>query len=424
MAHELDRTTDSFWRVHSELLVDDLSTNEPELRRGSKVLLAALVGMMLGLSAIPFYTLSVFAGPVTSDTGWSMTEFQFHFTIVSLGVLAAPLHGMALDRFSPRKVILVSIAVFGMAVVLAGWLAMVGLWAFYAAWLVAALTGQSTGPVGWTKIITGWFDRRRGIALGVALSGSGLFAFIGPMLLDRLITEAGWQIAYASLGFAVLTINLPIALIFLRSPPKPKLIDSAKQQEFSWVEILSNYRFFLIVAAFALIGFAVAGLISNLVPILQLDGVPRSTAAGLAGLVGFSVLVARIVVGLLLDRFWPPAIAAISMSLPAISCLALTGYLDISPTLTVILIGFSAGAEFDILAYLVSRYFSKEAYGRIYGFAYMAMMAGAGIAPPIFGSNFDRLGDYSLLLHFSAAIFAIAPFSLLLLRNPPRPAVS
>ncbi|WP_394730722.1 MFS transporter [Altererythrobacter sp. GH1-8] len=389
-----------------------------ELSRGATILLACTVGMMLGLSAIPFYTLGVFAEPVTNATGWSMAEFQFQFTCVSIGVLAAPIHGLLIDRLDPRKVVLTSILLFGLAVVLAGWMAMVSLFAFYASWLVAALVGQSTGPVGWTKFVTGWFDKQRGLALGIALSGSGIFAFVGPVVSEVLIAEIGWQQAYMALGAAILAINLPIALLFLRNPPTHCAVEKAPAAKFAWRTCLADFRFALITVAFALLGFAVSGVISNLVPILQTNGIERTSAAAMAGLVGISVLFARIVVGLLLDRFWPPLIAAVSMSLPAISCLTLAGQFELPIALAIILIGFCAGAEFDILAYLVSRHFPEEAYGRIYSVTYMAMIAGAGIAPPVFGNNLDRFGDYSQILYVSAAIFVIAPLSLLFLRNP------
>ena len=389
-----------------------------DLARGAPILLACTVGMMLGLSAIPFYTLSVFAEPVTNATGWSMAEFQFQFTCVSIGVLAAPLHGLLLYRFNPRKVVLISIICFGFAVILAGLMAMVGLFAFYAACLLASLAGQSTGPVGWTKFVTRWFDKRRGIALGIALSGSGIFAFVGPVASEVLIGELGWQGAYTALGVAILVINLPIVMLFLRNPPTQSSSEQLPGPEFAWRTCLQDYRLALIIASFGLLGFAVAGVISNLVPILQTSGIERSSAAALAGLVGVSVLFARIIVGLLLDHFWPPLVAAVSMSLPALSCVVLGGSMDASIVLAAVLIGFCAGAEFDILAYLVSRYFPEDAYGRIYSVSYMAMIAGAGIAPPVFGNNFDLYGDYSQILHVSAVIFIVAPMALLLLRKP------
>jgi len=392
--------------------------DNPELKRGASILVACTVGMMLGIGAIPFYTLGVFAGPVVEATGWSMAEFQFHFTCVSIGVLAAPIHGLLLDRFDPRKVVLTSISLFGLAVILAGWMAMLGLMAFYATWLVASFVGQSTSPLGWTKFVTGWFDKRRGIALGIALSGSGLFAFLGPIATDALIANVGWQNAYMVLGAAILAISLPISLVFLRNPPQSIAVEEISPHKFSWRTVLADYKFGLITVSFFLLGFVVAGLISNLVPILQTTGVERADAAALAGLVGLSVLFSRVIVGVLLDRFWPPIIAAISMSLPALSCLALAGQFEFPIALSVILIGLCAGAEFDILAYLVSRYFPKNAYGRIYSVTYMAMIAGAGSAPPIFGNYFDRNGDYSQILLISAVIFVIAPMSLLLLRKP------
>ena len=393
----------------------------PELRRGFGVLLASTVGMMLGLSAIPFYTLSIFAGPVTEATGWSMSQFQLAFTFKSLGVLSAPIHGYLVDRYDPRKVVLGSIFLFGAAVCLVGPMAGFGIVGYYVAWLLAAILGQSTGPVGWTKFVTSWFDRQRGIALGIVLSGSGFFAFVGPPLLVRAIDNFGWAASYTMLGIAILLISFPVSFLFLKATPAGEAREAKTERKGDLATALKGYRFWLIVVSFSFLGFVIAGLISNLVPMLELRGIARSDAAALAGLVGFSVIAARVIVGMLLDRFWAPAIATISLGLPALSCLALLGTIDLPPVLMVALIGLSAGAEFDILAYLVSRYFPREAYGRIYSVTFMAMAGGAGIAPPVFGANLDWFGNYDTILIVSAIIFAVAPLTLLGLGRTPDP---
>ena len=392
-----------------------------EFRSGGTTLFASFTGMMLGISAIPFYTISAFAGPVTAETGWSMAEFQTAFSFILAGVLAGPLFGHWCDRYGPRRVALVSTALFGVALVGIGAAGSAGLFAFYAAWALMALVGQGTGPIVWTHVVTGWFERQRGLALGIALAGSGVFAVFGPALATAFIDAAGWQASYALLGGMVLLIALPICLLLLKNPPQMGRHQSAAEASKTVKAALRSYRFWIIAGAFFAISFGVSGLIANLIPMLEEAGRGRGEAARLAGLVGAAVIGGRIIVGLLLDRLWPPGVAALLLALPAASCLLLAG--EVSGTgaaLAVFLIGFAAGAEFDIVAFLAARYFGLAAYGKIYSLLYVALFVGAAVAPPIFGSVFDATGSYADALEVFVAVFLLAAVSLLTLGRAPR----
>ena len=393
-----------------------------EFRRGTGPLFAAFTGMMFGLSAIPFYTLGSFAGPVTAATGWSMSQFQGAFTFLGIGVLAGPFYGLACDRMGARRVGLVSIVLFSLALAAIGAAGSLGLFAFYAAWLVMALVGQGTGPIVWTHVVTGWFSSHRGLALGIVLAGSGVFAAFGPWLAVQLIGELGWQGAYMALGALAFAITFPICYVLLRDPParNPDAQGRDGGSGLSLRKAMAGYRFWLIAVCFFALSFGVAGLISNLVPMLGEIGVAREEAAALAGLVGIAVLGGRIFVGLALDRFWAPGVAAIVLALPALSCLALAGILPLGSALAALLIGFAAGAEFDIVAFLASRFFGLREYGRIYSFLYVALFLGAAIAPPVFGGVYDETGNYDSILLLFAVIFVLAATALLALRKPPR----
>jgi len=118
----------------------------------------------------------------------------------------------------------------------------------------------------------------------------------------------------------------------------------------------------------------------------------------------------------LIDRFWAPAVAAVLLSAPAAACqiLAATGLSYHGAMLAIALIGMAAGAEYDLLAYLVARYFGMKSYGSIYGWLYSFFALGAGLGPVFFGANFDRTHDYQLSLNLASVLF-VAPALLLLL---------
>lgn len=387
------------------------------------VLFACFIGMMLGASSIPFYTLGTFAVPVTTDTGWTMAQYQGAFTLFLLGALFAPWFGHLCDTYGVRRVAIPSMALFAASLALLGWASSFGIYGFYAAWAVMAIVGQGTGSIAWTHMVGGWFDRGRGLALGIVLAGSGVFAMFGPFMAASLIAEFGWQNAYPIMAAIVFVVSIPILMLFLRDPPQAAPAATADvaaepAQGHSLAEALRSYRFYLIAAAFLVVAFGVAGIISNLVPILSAKGLATENAAAMTGLVGVSVIGGRVLVGFALDRLWAPAVSAVLLALPAISCVLLAS--GEYAVLAVLLVGLAAGAEFDLIAFLTARYFGMASYGKIYGLLYIAFFLGAGVAPPVFGAAFDYFGDYDLILKITAFMFVFAAASLLLLGRYPK----
>jgi sugar phosphate permease len=164
----------------------------------------------------------------------------------------------------------------------------------------------------------------------------------------------------------------------------------------------------------------VAGLITNLVPMLTDKGLPRTEAAGYASLVGISVIVGRLVAGYLIDHFWAPAIAFVFLIAPALTCVVLTG--DVTPgllTIVVPLIGLAAGAELDMMAFFAVKYFGLRNYGAIYGVQFGFFAIGSGFAPAIFGAVFDSFGGYGPILWISAGAFVVGAFMLLTMGRYP-----
>lgn len=401
-----------------------------EFRNSGGKLLVCFVGMMFGISAIPFYTLGVFAGPITQETGWTMQQFQTAFTFIIVGTVLGPFLGHLSDKYGARPVAIIGIVGFSSSLAMLGLVGGIGLYAFYAAWALMAILGQGTSPVVWTHIIGHSFRKHRGLAFGIVLAGSGVFATFGPALANFLIEGWGWQAGYIILGVLALVIPLPLALLFLgpKKAIKVQIQDrpdpagsSTSLEGKTFSQALKDYRFYLIGAAFLTISFGVAGLISNMVPLLTNGGMSAQDSAKLIGLTGLSVIAGRIVVGALLDRFWPPLIGCVALLLPAIACLLLLGEISgWTAALAVLFVGFSAGAEFDIVAFMASRYFGLLAYGKVYGILYITLFAGAAIAPPIFGSVLDQSGTYDGILRVMLVAFPVAAFSLLLLGRSPK----
>ncbi|MEM8981455.1 MAG: MFS transporter [Pseudomonadota bacterium] len=392
-----------------------------ELSRHWRIVLACFFGVSLSTTSIPFYTLGAFTVPLQAELGWARAEIQAAMAFLTLGsLLSVPFVGIAIDRFGTRAVGLFSIAVFGLAFMNIGW-STSSLSSFYLNWTLMAAIGAGTTPITWTRAINGWFDKQRGVALGFALAGTGVAGFVTPQVATYLIEAYGWRNAYIGLGVFPLVVSLPLVFLLLRDPSHGVVGASTVPQQTSNLTGVSlgtavgQWKFWAIIIAFFIISFGIGGTIPNLIPLLSDGGMDLKTAAGVAGSIGLSVIFGRVIAGFLIDRFWAPAVAFFVFSMPALSCWVLSGEVSniAVATIAAVLIGLAAGAEFDLIAYLTSRYFGLKNYGKIYAWPFAAFSIGAGIAPFLFGKVHDSYGNYQPIL-LAAALFYVAGSAILL----------
>lgn len=403
---------------------DSIKTRN-EFSDGWKLIFASFIGMMAGLTALPFYTYGLFTGPLETEFGWTREQTQAGLLFQTIGVLAMlPILGWACDRFGARKIALSSMALF------AAVFAMMSLnggsiLQYYATVFAFGVVGVGTLPITWTRVINGAFSKNRGLALGLALMGTGFMGFAAPKVGAWGIEVYGWRTTYIILAAFPALIGLPIVFAFFKE--KAVTADEALQASanltgVSLKQALRDYRFWLIAIGFLVISFGIGGSITNLFPLFLEAGHAPAQAAAFLSTIGLSVIVGRISTGFFLDRFWGPAVAAILMSLPAVSCFILSAG---NPSIAMayfatILIGFAAGAEFDIIAYLASRYFGLKNYGKIYSLLYAAFALGAAAAPAIFGRAHDTFGNYDRIFLISAVLFLLGSVILLGLGKYPK----
>lgn len=399
-----------------------------EFKRGWLVLLAAIVGVGCSVSAVPFYS----AGPFVKELEAAFDEprgaVQLGFTIGSVMIgLSGPLVGGWVDRWGGRRVALLGLLGSGIALALVGVIAQ-NLIGFYIAFALIAALGAASSPVSWTRVIASWFERQRGLALGLTLMGTGICAALVPSYATWAIAEFGWQGAYFALALIPIVLALPLAFLFFRERRSPDGSSArnanamaAEQTGLAPAEAFRGYRFWILGIGFFAISLAVGASVGNFIPLLTDNGMSPQQAAQLFGLVGISIIVGRVAIGFLIDRFWAPGVSAIACSLPVVTCLILA---DPTPTATgaaiaAICAGLAAGAEFDLIAFLAAKYFGLKHYGKLYGYLFLALMVGAGVAAPIAGTAYDLTGSYGPVLYGAAAICLAGALSLLSLGRYP-----
>ena len=402
-----------------------------EFKYGWPVVLSSALGIALGLSPLPFYTIGVFVGPFMQEFGWSVSQIMAALAIFTLVVMvSAPVVGYITDKVGIRKVVLTSILLFSFALMSFA-LNNGSLTRYYILWGILGMVGAGTLPITFTRAVSNWFNEKRGLALGVSLIGTGLAGAFAKIYVGFLIPEVGWRMAYVGLGALPLLIAFPVAYFLFRDIDDPKAGKRAAEvrklqnmpgkssQAYGMTlrQALRDRRFWLLAITFVPLSFAIGGPIPNLENMLATKGFSVSDQVVLASMLGYSVFVGRLAGGYLLDHIWAPGLACGLLLLPAISMYLMQdgnlGYMH--NVIAVVLLGVAAGLEYDLIAYMVSRYFGIRSYGTIYGVLYAFFALGAGFGPAWYGKSFDATGSYDTVLHYSMWAFIICSIMLLFL---------
>jgi MFS family permease len=297
-------------------------------------------------------------------------------------------------------------------------------WQFFAIYVAIGTIAAGSNSVPYMRALASWFDKSRGLAIGIAGSGTGLgFAYV-PLVAQFLIDEHGWRWGYYGLALILLCVTLPMVAFVLREAPPERTAVSAPspamERGVDLAEAAKMRDFWLLATVFVLVALVLYGLLPHLVPLLTDRGLSPADAALMASAFGLATFAGRVVIGFLIDRFDARRVAFVFFTLSAIGVPALA--LDLGPTgyMTVaILLGGSLGAEVDMLAYLTSRYFGLRRFAQIFGLLFGVVMLAMAAGPVLFGAVFDAARTYEPMLALGAPLcgaaalltFALRPYA-------------
>lgn len=401
---------------------------------GWYVALGCGIGLACGLATVLTYTFGVFVTPLRTEFGWSQTEvFAALFLCVLTMTFVAPFFGLLVDRLGARRVILVGL-VLEAALVASFYFQDANIFSYYLRYVALAVLGVGTTHIAFTRIIALWFDRRRGLALGVTLAGVGIGGFAWPILTQWAIDALGWRSAWLVIAAAIILVGGTIVLLVVRDSPQSMGLlpdgDTAVSSRgkaarsgapgVTLKEALATRHFWIMLLIFLLIGTAVTSIQVHLVPLLVSRGVTPMRAANALSVLAVALLFGRVAAGWLMDRIFAPRVAIAFLLGPVVAIFLLasgaSGWLAF---VAGILTGLAAGAEVDVTAYLVSRYFGLQHFSSIYAWYYSAYSLGAGLGPLATANAVDRFGGYTEILLVHAVMLVIA--TLLLTRLPAFP---
>ena len=395
-------------------------------------IVVAVTAVTLFVSAGVRSAPGVFILPLEQDMGWSRSAISGAVSIglIVLG-LAAPFSGWLMDRFGPKRV-----TVVGLALVVAAMVSSYGitaLWQLNLLWGV--LSGLGTGMVGGVlgpAVANRWFVARRGLVIGIfgASLSAGQLVFV-PLLMAMVLSN-GWRWSSVALGIVSLAVMIPV-LFFLRDDPsdlglapygapagqaniRPTVDANVMQRAVKAPE------FWLLAATFFVCGATSNGLIgTHLIPHAADHGIPQATAAGVLALMGAMNFVGTIASGWLTDKYDPRKLLCIYYGFRGLSLFLLpyvTGPVGLS--VFAILFGLDYIATVPPTTALVADTFGRRNVGTVYGWVFCSHQVGAALAAWLGGVTRDAFGDYMLAFLVAGTIAMLAALLSLRIRQSPK----
>jgi predicted MFS family arabinose efflux permease len=388
---------------------------------GWGVAAGAFFGVMTSFAPIVPYTFSLFLNPLHASLGWRRESLDGAFGLAAITVaFVSPLIGILLDRFPPRRIILPSILVFAFALASLSRLGP-SIGRFYLTFFVLGLVANGTAQFAYTRTMLTWFQKNRGFALSLILTGSGVGSILIPPLTQWCIGNYGWRNAYLLLGGIALA-GFPLTALLVRNRTAPLVCEEAATPSGATVgSALRSAAFWILCTITILSAFSENGLVTNLAAILTQHGIAANSAALALSVRGGAGIIGRLFVGLLIDRFSPERIQTCVLACAAAGSLilALAGT-SLVALFGAALLGIGLGSEADVGPYLLARYFGRKHFSVLYGLMWTAYAIGGGTGPVLVGRFFDRAGLYPLqaLLGLAVVAFASAAVSLFLKAQP------
>jgi sugar phosphate permease len=371
--------------------------NESSDRRAPQIV--AVLTAFLSLFAVvgfALYGLPRFYPYFVQELGWTRQQVTSGnaYSKIAVALLFGFLAGRLVDRFGPRRLLLSGLVMAGGALVGLSYVTTLG--AFYFFYVFNALGYVFGGPLPNQVLLSRWFDKARGRAMGIAYLGIGVGGALVPLLAYSFTQAYGWRGALRILGLLMLAVSLPMAY-FVREPTDAESPNKAMQPATSLSTILSRPAFyFLMIGSMASIG-AVGGTIQNLALYLSLDRkLPQVEIDTTLSIILAGSVVGRLTMGWLADR-WPKKHVMLLIYVIVALSIPMLVYAPTTTTLKVcaFLFGIGLGGDYMIIPLMAAELYGVAILGRVMGIVLTADSVSESIVPMIVASTRDSTGSYS-----------------------------
>lgn len=380
--------------------------------RKLKIAAAIIAGTLFGSTVLPMMAIGLLLLPMTAEFGWSRTGFSLGMSAMMLGgALSSPVLGSLVDRLGVRPMIIGGTVLVGL-MTMALSLQTGALWQFLAGFALLGALGSTA--IGYAKVLGSLFNKHRGKALAIFGVESSLAGAVSIPIIQWLLVTHGWRGVFVGMG-AIILATVPLLLYWLQEPDAPQVKVGAKPGDVPGVplaEALRTRQFWFITLAGFLAIIPAIGLMPHMVPYMISRGVEMNSAVGMVTLMSVAMAVGTLVGGWCLDHFDSAKVAA---PFSLLSTLSLVGLLFLSGgsagvailAASTALMGFAGGAKRPMATVFQLRFFGLKDFGGITGVQSPFLALGMGVAPPLVGFCYDRLGRYEPALFVMIGVTAV-----------------
>lgn len=369
---------------------------------------AATFGLGTGSAAISLYTSSIIAPHMIAEMGWSKAEYALLGTLGLVIALCFPVAGRLADLFGVRRTVFIGIVV--LPFVFVGYSLMTGsIWLYIAIHLAGGILCVTTTTTIYSRIAVQYVEKARGLALAIVASGPAVTGIILSPLLNALVEAEGWRTTFHVLAlYAALTGILTLWMLpadrpIARAAPRPK-----RRARADYSLVFRSRVFWLLLIAMLACNLPQIMAMSQLKMVLMENGITAQGSSVMLAALPFGVLVGRFVAGFALDRYPAHIVGFVGMALPSLGLALMASHFDTPAVLTfaTLCLGFSVGAEGDILAFVVARNFGVEIYSSVMGLMTMAISVSVALGAALLSLTLEMTGGYNtFILICASAVF-------------------
>ncbi|MCO5235025.1 MAG: MFS transporter [Chitinophagaceae bacterium] len=372
---------------------------------------------LFSLIGIMFYGLSFFYDFWVRDMGWSRVTITSgsafgRVTVSLLGFLV----GGLIDKFGPRKLILLGVLLGGFAFM--GFGLMTDLWQFFLFSLMAALGYICGGPLPNQVLTTRWFTRSRGKAMGFAYIGVGVGGMLVPQIARYLNTWFGWHTSLILLGILMVLIAFPVAFSVKDAPPGAVSEKTAvKEPDIPVRQILKNRSLYLLMIGSTCSIAAVSGTSQHLKLFFSIDlNYTQEQSANLISIVLFSSIIGRLFMGWMADRI-PKKFVMIVIYLLVAAAIPMLYFAHIPGVIYAFafVFGMALGGDYMIIPLMTAELFGIKVLGKVMGIILTTDVIADALSPMLVGWIRDKTGSYFSGFEILITLAIIGTIAILLL---------
>ena len=409
---------------------------------GYWILLVAFLCLLIP-TGCGYFVFSLFIRPLQADMGWNRAGIMVAFSILLLVTGGtSPFAGRIVDHYGPKRVICTGVPIMCLGLILLS--TTTSLWQFYLGYAIVGIGTAASSQVAASTMVSNWFNKKRGMAIGIMSMGIGAAGFIfAPLVGSYLIPSFGWRTSYLILAIIACVSLIPATLLIVKTKPSdiglfpdginptiPKKTNegsSVSSQGLSLKAAFITMAFWLIAISYLTGGFSSVGVVQSQVPHFEDIGFSTATAVGALSLLGIASALGKFIFGWLCDKMKAKYVSAIGLVLQATGILILLNMSSAtSQTLLwfyALLFGFSLGSWLPTMSMLTSTSFGMRSYGTIFGLLSFFQCIGIASGPFIAGYIFDITGSYHDAFVIFLLLYAVSIPTVLLIRQIKRSSV-